>query len=82
MNELILDLPHHRTYLDALTCSVPRERALVRMQDVPVFAMYWWFFTHQDEWCPSFVVWRSYTLGSVTIRNVPVGGEWRGIYGS
>jgi hypothetical protein len=39
-------LPHHRTYLDAITSGVPRERALVRLQDTPLWAMWMWLRVH------------------------------------
>lgn len=37
-----LDLPHHRTYLDAKTSGVPRERALVLFVG-PEVPRYWFF---------------------------------------
>ena len=41
MNNLpVLDLPRHRTYLDAMTSSTPRERALVRLMDCPLFVAF------------------------------------------
>lgn len=38
-----LDLPHHRTYLDATTSGVPRERALVLYSgsESPRYWHYW-----------------------------------------
>lgn len=47
-----LKLPHHRTYLDAKTSSVPRHLALARLEDTPACVMYWWFFNHQNWRCP------------------------------
>lgn len=76
----ILNLPYHRTYLDATTSGVPRSRSLVRLSDTPIFAMYWWFFTHQNWRCPSFIVYRIPPI--VVIRDVRASGDWVGTYGS
>lgn len=59
---------------------VPRHRSLVRLQDVPHFAMYWYYALHQNLFYPSFI--EDYFMPDVKIRGMRAYGEWRGVYGS
>ena len=60
--------------------------ALVRIEHTPIFSIYWYYYCHQDMWCPSFIVRRRFLIlysVSITIRGIKIHTEgWRGVYGS
>jgi hypothetical protein len=66
--------------------AVPPRRALVRLEDTPVFSIFWYYYLHQEMYCPPWIVYRRYFVISelpVRIRNMKVDIEqWRGVYGS